>query len=107
MELSEYNAKTQEILSSIGEDADQGKISNLLAELTTGFSEEVAAKAAATKSVEVLTAKNTKLKEDNMNLFLRVTVPDDNSKLNDPQRPETDPNPVNQLFTNGRLNLKG
>ena len=49
MELSEYNAKTQEILSSIGEDADQGKISNLLAELTTGFSEEVAAEVAATR----------------------------------------------------------
>ena len=51
MELAEYNAKTQEILSSIGEDADQGKISNLLAEVTTGFSEAVAAKVAATKSV--------------------------------------------------------
>lgn len=42
-----------------------------------------------------------------MNLFLRVTVPDDNIKLNDPQRPETDPNPINSLFTGGRLNLKG
>ena len=30
MELSEYNEKTQEILSSIGDDADQGKIANLL-----------------------------------------------------------------------------
>ena len=105
MELSEYNAKTQEILSSIGEDADQGKISNLLAELTTGFSEEVAAKVAATKSVEELTAKNAKLKEDNMNLFLRVTVPDE--QLKNPVRPEEDKDPINRLFTNGRLNLKG
>lgn len=107
MELSEYNAKTQEILASIGEDADQGKISNLLAELTTGFSEEVAAKVSAQNSVEDLTAKNAKLKEDNMNLFLRVTVPDDTAKLNEPQRPETDPNPINRLFANGRLDLKG
>lgn len=105
MELSEYNAKTQEILASIGEDADQGKISNLLAELTTGFSEEVAAKVNAQSNVEDLTAKNAKLKEDNMNLFLRVTVPQ--TECNDPQRPETDPNPINRLFTNGRLDLKG
>ena len=107
MELADFNAKTQELLTHVGADADQGAITNILAELTTGFSEEVAAKAAAQRSVNDLETKNTKLKEDNMNLFLRVTVPDDNSKLNDPQRPETDPNPVNRLFTNGRLNLKG
>lgn len=105
MELSEYNAKTQEILSSIGADADQGKISNLLAELTTGFSEEVAAKVTAQNNVEDLTAKNAKLKEDNMNLFLRVTVPQ--TECTEPQRPETDPNPINRLFANGRLDLKG
>lgn len=105
MELSEYNAKTQEILSSIGEDADQGKISNLLAELTTGFSEEVAAKAAAQRSVNDLETKNTKLKEDNMNLFLRVTVPEEQLKTS--TRPEEDKDPINALFTNGRLNLKG
>lgn len=105
MELSEYNAKTQEILSSIGTDADQGKISNLLAELTTGFSEEVAAKVTAQNNVEDLTAKNAKLKEDNMNLFLRVTVPQ--TECTESQRPETDPNPINRLFANGRLDLKG
>ena len=105
MELSEYNSKAQEILNSIGADADQGKISNLLAEMTTGFSEEMAAKTSAQSNVEELTKRNAKLKEDNMNLFLRVTVPD--QQLNEPQRPETDANPINNLFTGGRLNLKG
>lgn len=105
MELTDYNAKAKEILDSIGSDADQGKISNLLAEMTTGFSEEMSAKVSAQNSVEELTKKNEKLKEDNMNLFLRVTVPEE--QLNEPQRPEADKNPINNLFAGGRLNLKG
>ena len=40
-----------------------------------------------------------------MNLFLRVTVPDEQLKQN--VRPEEDKDPINALFTNGRLNLKG
>lgn len=105
MELSDFNAKTQELLTHIGDNADQGALTNILAELSAGFSEEVAAKAAAQKNVESLTAKNEKLKEDNMNLFLRVTVPEENLKTN--VRPEEDKDPINALFTNGRLNLKG
>ena len=80
MELADFNAKTQELLTHVGADADQGAITNILAELTTGFSEEVAAKAAAQRSVNDLETKNTKLKEDNMNLFLRVTVPEEQLK---------------------------
>ena len=92
MELADFNAKTQELLKHMGDNADQGEVTNILAELTTGFSEEVA-------------AKNAKLKEDNMNLFLRVTVPEE--QLKNPVRPEEDKDPINRLFTNGRLNLKG
>ena len=40
-----------------------------------------------------------------MNLFLRVTVPEEQLKA--PVRPEEDKDPINRLFTNGRLNLKG
>jgi hypothetical protein len=105
MELADFNAKTQEIISKLGDNADQGAVTNLLAELTTGFSEEIAAKNSATKNVETLTAQNAKLKEDNMNLFLRVTVPEE--QLKNPVRPEEDKDPINKLFTNGRLNLKG
>lgn len=105
MELSDFNAKTQELLKHLGENADQGEVTNILAELTTGFSEEIAAKATAEKNVEELTAKNAKLKEDNMNLFLRVTVPDE--ELKNPLRPEEDKDPVTRLFAGGRLNLKG
>ncbi len=105
MELTDFNAKTQELLTHVGTDADQGAITNLLAELTTGFSEEVAAKAAAQRSMTDLETKNVKLKEDNMNLFLRVTVPEE--QLKNPTRPEEDKDPINALFSGGRLNLKG
>ena len=105
MELADFNAKTQEIISKLGDNADQGAVTNLLAELTTGFSAEVAAKNTANKNIETLTAQNAKLKEDNMSLFLRVTVPED--QLKTPVRPEEDKDPINKLFTNGRLNLKG
>lgn len=105
MELADFNAKTQELLTHVGADADQGAITNLLAELTTGFSEEIAAKASAEKQVNDLTTRNAKLKEDNMNLFLRVTVPEEQLKAK--QRPEENKDPINSLFTNGRLNLKG
>ena len=44
MELADFNAKTQALLALFPEGADQGEATNILAELTTGFSEEIAAK---------------------------------------------------------------
>lgn len=106
MELSEFNAKTQALLALFPEGADQGEATNILAELTTGFSEEIAAKVSAQNAANDLTNKNNKLKEDNMKLFLQVTVPQTTSS-SDPIRPENDPDPINALFNGGRLNLKG
>lgn len=103
MELADYNAKTQEILAHLD---DQGAVTTALAELTTAFNEEIAARATAEKKASNLEKKNNKLKEDNMNLFLRVTVPDKNEP-GPIVRPETDNTSVDSLFTNGRLNLKG
>lgn len=106
MELADFNAKTQALLALFPEGADQGEATNILAELTTGFSEEIAAKVSAQNAVSDLTNKNNKLKEDNMKLFLQVTVPQTTSS-SDPIRPENDPDPINALFNGGRLNLKG
>lgn len=106
MELADFNAKTQALLALFPEGADQGEATNILAELTTGFSEEIAAKVAAQNTANDLTNKNNKLKEDNMKLFLQVTVPPTTSS-SDPIRPENDPDPINALFNGGRLNLKG
>lgn len=106
MELADFNAKTQALLALFPEGADQGEATNILAELTTGFSEEIAAKVSAQNNANDLTNKNNKLKEDNMKLFLQVTVPQTSSS-SDPIRPENDPDPINALFNGGRLNLKG
>lgn len=106
MELADFNAKTQALIALFPEGADQGEATNILAELTTGFSEEIAAKVAAQNTATDLTTKNNKLKEDNMKLFLQVTVPQATSS-SDPIRPENDPDPINALFNGGRLNLKG
>ena len=106
MELADFNAKTQALLALFPEGADQGEATNILAELTTGFSEEIAAKVSAQNIANDLTNKNNKLKEDNMKLFLQVTVPQTTSN-SDPIRPENDPDPINALFNGGRLNLKG
>lgn len=106
MELADFNAKTQALLALFPEGADQGEATNILAELTTGFSEEIAAKVSAQNAASELTNKNNKLKEDNMKLFLQVTVPQTTSS-SDPIRPENDPDPINALFNGGRLNLKG
>lgn len=106
MELADFNAKTQALLALFPEGADQGEATNILAELTTGFSEEIAAKVSAQNTANDLTNKNNKLKEDNMKLFLQVTVPQTTSS-SDPIRPENNPDPINALFNGGRLNLKG
>lgn len=106
MELADFNAKTQALLALFPEGADQGEATNILAELTTGFSEEIAAKVSAQNAATDLTNKNNKLKEDNMKLFLQVTVPQTTSS-SDSIRPENDPDPINALFNGGRLNLKG
>ena len=106
MELADFNAKTQALLALFPEGADQGEATNILAELTTGFSEEIAAKVSAQNTANDLTNKNNKLKEDNMKLFLQVTVPQTTSGY-DPIRPENNPDPINALFNGGRLNLKG
>ena len=106
MELADFNAKTQALLALFPEGADQGEATNILAELTTGFSEEIAAKVSAQNTANDLSNKNNKLKEDNMKLFLQVTVPQTTSS-SDPIRPENDPDPINALFNGGRLNLKG
>ena len=55
MELADYNAKTQEILAHLD---DQGAVTTALAELTTAFNEEIAARATAEKKASDLEKKN-------------------------------------------------
>ena len=105
MRLAEFNEKTQALLALFPEGADQGEATNILAELTTGFSEDIAAKVAAQNTATDLTNKNNKLKEDNMKLFLKITVPQTTNSY-DPIRPENDPDPFNAFLTGVRHNWK-
>ena len=69
MKPEEFNAKLSEILTSL---TDQAKVSTILTELTEDYNnvavETTNAKATATK----LTEDNEKLRQANMNLFLKV-----------------------------------
>lgn len=98
MELAKYNELTQNVISKRD---DQGEVTNLLAEMTAGFNEEIAARATAENKVKELELANQKLREDNMKLFLQVTVPSDF----DDKRPETNNDPIERLYKNGRLTI--
>lgn len=97
MELKEFNDKTAEIMSSL---SDQGKVSVLLADLTKGFTEEVSAKNDIAAENKKLTDANEKLKEDNLNLFMRVGV-----KESKPKDKNTN-NSIAGLFTGGKLEME-
>lgn len=98
MELTKYNELTQNVISKRD---DQGEVTNLLAEMTAGFNEEIAARATAESKVKELELANQKLREDNMKLFLQVTVPNDFED----KRPEVNNDPIERLYKNGRLTI--
>lgn len=97
MELTEFNEKTAEVLANL---SDQGKVSVLLADMTKGFTDEVAAKNAALKESKELSDANSKLKDDNLNLFLRVGVQDTKKNSKNPD------NTIAGLFTGGKLEFE-
>lgn len=103
MDLTEFNDKTKDILDNLG---DQGSVTNSLADLQNGFTEALAARADAEAKANELEGRIKKLQEDNMRLYLRVTVPN-KPEAGEIPRPETDRSPVNSLYENGRLNLNG
>jgi hypothetical protein len=69
MKPEEFKAKVAEILKN---HADQAAVSTALAELTEDYDKEAAEKATALSTAEKLTADNEKLRQANMNLFLKV-----------------------------------
>lgn len=65
----DFKAKTAEILANL---TDQAKVSTLLSELTEHNDEAVTEVTTAKQIAEKLTADNEKLRQANMNLFLKV-----------------------------------
>ena len=94
----EFKAKTKEILENL---SDQAKVSTLLTELTEHNDEIVVDFTTATTQSEQLTTDNEKLRQANMNLFLKIGT----DKKEDPQHQEEDTTPkFEDLFDeNGEL----
>ena len=108
MELKDFNEITSAILSNLGENADQGEISNKLADLTTAFAEEVSNRQKAETESNTLKTKNEKLQADNMKLYLRISQSVENPPAtNDgkPSRPEDKTDPIEALYKNGRRDI--
>lgn len=100
MQITDFNDKTSEIMNSLD---NQGKVSNLLADLTAGFSEALQQVADIQAENERLKNDNQELRDNNQKLFLRVTVPETpTSKKDEPEDYTFD-----KLFEHGHLNLEG
>jgi hypothetical protein len=99
MKPEEFKAKTAEILENL---TDQAKVSEILAELKEDYDKEAAEKATFKTTVEKLTTDNEKLRQANMNLFLKVgdSKPADEQK----KQPEDNIPKYEDLFDeNGNL----
>lgn len=103
MNLTEFNDMSKAILDNLN---DQGSVTNTLADMQNGFTEALSARADAEAKANELETRLKKLQEDNMRLYLRVTVPN-KQETGEIPRPETDKDPINKLYENGRLNLNG
>lgn len=86
MKPEEFNAKTQEILTNL---TDQAKVSTILTELVEDYNTVTATTETATATSQKLTADNEKLRQANMNLFLKVgeTKKEEETKQDEDNKP--------------------
>lgn len=86
MKPEEFNAKTQEILGNL---TDQAKVSTVLSELIEDYNTVIAEMETARTTAEKLTADNEKLRQANMNLFLKVgeTKKEEETKQDEDNKP--------------------
>lgn len=87
MKPEEFKAKTAEILQNLN---DQAKVSTILAELTTDYDGVTVDITTAKSTAEKLTADNEKLRQANLDLFLKVgtTKPADDKKPDEDKTPK-------------------
>src|SRR5574343_1077684 len=79
----EFNAKTQEILNNL---TDQAKVSTVMSELIEDYNNVTAETETAKTTAQKLTADNEKLRQANMSLFLKVGE----TKKEEETKPEED-----------------
>jgi hypothetical protein len=82
VELSEFLALTSDLAKN---HADQAKVTEILTKLNDDYTTESTNKAALSTFKETAEKDIAKLKEQNMNLFLRTGQPVESKKLNDPE----------------------
>lgn len=95
----EFKAKTAEIISNL---SDQAKVSTLLAELTEHNDDAVVEITNATSTATKLTADNEKLRQANLDLFLKVGA----QKPADDKKPPEDTTPKYEALFDDKGNLK-
>lgn len=78
-----YRNFSQAIIDAKG---DQATLTTILADMQTTFENSIGTLATSNKNLEDTQAENTRLKEANMNLFLRIGEPQQN------QPPQNTPN---------------
>lgn len=94
----EFKAKTEEILANL---TDQAKVSTLLAELAEHNDESSVSLTTATTTATKLTADNEKLRQANLDLFLKVGT---QKPAEDIKKPEDTTPQYEDLFDeNGNL----
>ena len=95
----EFNAKTQEILNNL---TDQAKVSTVLSELIEDYNTVTAETETAKTTAQKLTADNEKLRQANMNLFLKVGE----TKKEEQPKPDEDKIPKFEDLFDENGNLK-
>lgn len=102
MKPEEFKAKTAEILQNLG---DQAKVSTILAELTTDYDATMVDISTAKTTAEKLTADNEKLRQANLDLFLKVGSSKPETKP-DNIKPDGDNTPKIEDLFDDKGNLK-
>jgi regulator of replication initiation timing len=100
MKPEEFTAKVQEVLQNL---TDQAKVSTILAELTEDYNSVAVETTTAKTTAEKLTADNEKLRQANMNLFLKVG---ENKKPDDTNKKPEDTTPKFEDLFDEKGNLK-
>jgi hypothetical protein len=95
----EFTAKLKEIMENLG---DQAQVSTICAELTEDYNNVAVETATAKTTAEKLTADNEKLRQANMNLFLKVGE----TKPPEAQKPPEDTTPKFEDLFDDTGNLK-
>ncbi len=98
MKPEDFKAKTTEILSNL---TDQAKVSTILAELTADYDNVAVETNTAKTTAEKLTEDNEKLRQANMQLFLKVGEPKKETEIK--QTEETKLSYKNLFDENGNL----